>query len=240
MTAAGFSLAAGDLARYEAAQALARESLEALAAHVRPGATEASLTEAARRIMDAKGATGYWWFDMPCVVLAGSRLRVSEEGDVFQPADTPIGPDDMVTVDVAPEIDGIWGDCARSFFLKAGVLVSPEQAGAEQAEGMAAEAALHAHLLAVARPEMRFQELHALMAARLAALGFENLDFLGNFGHNIGDDLHGRAYMDAACTVRLDSVPMFTFEPHIAKPGRPFAFKYEEVYRFEGGRLRLL
>lgn len=240
MSAAGSLLGAGDLARYEAAQALARESLEALRDHIRPGATEASLTEAARQIMDARGATGYWWYDMPCVVLAGPRLRVSEEGDVFKPAAIPIGPDDMVTVDVAPEIDGIWGDCARSFFLKDGRLVPPEEAGPEQAEGMAAEAALHAHLLEVARPEMRFQELHALMAAKLAELGFENLDFLGNFGHNIGDDLHGRAYMDARCTVRLDSVPMFTFEPHIAKPGRPLAFKYEEVYRFENGRLRVL
>lgn len=240
MTARGFVLTAGELARYEAAQALARESLAELAGHIRPGATEASLTETCRRIMDARGATGYWWFDMPCVVLAGPRLRVSEEGDVFRPAETPIGPDDMVTVDVAPEIDGIWGDCARSFFLKNGQLVPAEQAGTAQFEGMAAEAALHAYLLDVARPEMRFQELHGLIAARLTALGFENLDFLGNFGHNIGDDLHGRAYMDAACTVRLDSVPMFTFEPHIAKPGSPLAFKYEEIYRFENGRLRLL
>ncbi|GAB0116865.1 M24 family metallopeptidase [Acidisoma sp. 7E03] len=240
MSAPASSPVAGDLARYEAAQALARASLEDLAGHIRPGETEASLTEIARRIMDGRGATGYWWYDIPCVVLAGPRLRVSEEGDVFKPAEIPIGTDDMVTVDVAPEIDGIWGDCARSFFLKDGRLVSAEEAGPEQAEGMAAEAALHAHLLAVARPEMRFQELHALMAAKLTELGFENLDFLGNFGHNIGDDLHGRAYMDAQCTVRLDSVPMFTFEPHIAKPGRPLAFKYEEVYRFEDGRLRLL
>lgn len=240
MTAAAFTLSAGDLARYEAAQALARDSLAELGQHVRPGATEASLTAEAQRIMDARGATGYWWFGMPCVVLAGPRLRVSEEGDVYQPATIPIGPDDMVTVDVAPEIDGIWGDCARSFFLKDGALVTAEEAGPEQAEGMAAEAALHAHLLAVARPEMTFQALHGLMAARLAELGFQNLDFLGNFGHNIGDDLHGRAYMDATCTVRLDSVTMFTFEPHIAKPGRPLAFKYEEVYRFDNGRLRLL
>lgn len=233
-------LTAGELARYEAAQALARASLDEIAAFIRPGATEATLMEDCRRIMDAHGATGYWWFGVPAVILAGPRLRVSEEGDVYQAASIPIAADDMVTIDVAPEIDGIWGDAARSFFLKDGQIVSAAEAGAAQAEGMAAEAALHAHLLAVARPEMTFQQLHATMAKRLAELGFANLDFLGNFGHNIGDDLHGRAYMDAHCTVRLDSVPMFTFEPHIAKPGEPLAFKYEEVYRFEDGRLRLL
>ncbi len=228
------------LKRYEQAQALARDSLAAIAGCIRPGATEASLLADCRRLMDERGATGYWWFGVPAVVLAGPRLRDSVEGDVFEPAETPIGPDDMVTIDVAPEIDGIWGDCARSFFLKGGVLVTAEEAGPEQAEGMAAEAALHRHLLEVARPEMTFQELHAEMDAQVRALGFENLDFLANYGHNIGADLHARAFIDATCALRLDSVPMFTFEPHISRPGSRLAFKYEEVYRFEDARLRVL
>jgi methionyl aminopeptidase len=234
------SLSEMGLRRYESAQALARDSLAAIAGCIRPGATEASLLADCRRLMDARGATGYWWFGVPAVILAGPRLRDSVEGDVFEPSDLPIAADDMVTIDVAPEIDGIWGDCARSFFLKGGLLVTAEEAGAEQAEGMAAEAALHAHLLRTARPQMTFQDLYAEMDARVRALGFENLDFLGNYGHNIGEDLHARAFIDAHCTARLDSVPMFTFEPHIAKRGRRLAFKYEEVYRFEDGRLRLL
>jgi Xaa-Pro aminopeptidase len=228
------------LASYERAQALARNSLAAIAGCIRPGATEASLLADCRRIMDALGATGYWWFGVPAVVLAGPRLRDSVEGDVFEPSGTPIGPDDMVTIDVAPEIDGIWGDCARSFFLKDGALVTAEEAGPEQAEGMATEATLHRHLLEVARPDMTFRELHAEMDRQVGALGFENLDFLANYGHNIGADLHARAFIDANCALRLDSVPMFTFEPHIARPGSRFAFKYEEVYRFEDARLRVL
>ena len=85
--------------------------------------------------------------------------------------------------------------------------------------------------------------IHALKPdanARAAALGFRNLDFLANFGHNIGADLHARAFIDAECALRLDAVPMFTLEPHIARDGSPFAFKFEEIYRFERGRLRLL
>jgi Xaa-Pro aminopeptidase len=232
--------AAAELRWHEQAQTLARESLAAIADCIRPGATEASLLADCRRLMDARGATGYWWFGVPAVVLAGTRLRVSVEGDVFLPSDTPIAPDDMVTIDVAPEIDGIWGDCARSFFLKDGRLVTAEEAGPEQAAGMAAEAALHRHLLEVARPAMTFRDLHAEMDAKVRALGFENLDFLANYGHDIGTDLHARAFIDAACAARLDTAPMFTFEPHIARPGSRFAFKYEEIYRFEDARLRVL
>jgi Xaa-Pro aminopeptidase len=233
-------LSVADLAKYENAQAIARATLAAITDFIRPGATEASLLAECRRLMDARGATGYWWFGIPAVILAGPRLRDSMEGDVYQPSDTPLAADDMLTIDLAPEIGGYWGDCARSFFLKQGVLVTPDQAGAEQAEGMAAEAALHAHLLDVALPEMTFQDLHAEMDAKVRSLGFKNLDFLGNYGHNIGEDLHARAFMDAHCTLRLDSVPMFTFEPHIARDGSSLAFKYEEIYRFASGRLRVL
>jgi methionyl aminopeptidase len=233
-------LSVAELAKYENAQAIARATLVAITDFIRPGATEASLLAECRRLMDARGATGYWWFGIPAVILAGPRLRDSMEGDVYQPSDTPLAADDMLTIDLAPEIGGYWGDCARSFFLKQGVLVTPDQAGAEQAEGMAAEAALHAHLLNVALPEMTFQDLHAEMDAKVRSLGFKNLDFLGNYGHNIGEDLHARAFMDAHCTLRLDSVPMFTFEPHIARDGSSLAFKYEEIYRFASGRLRVL
>jgi len=229
-----------DLELYEKAQAIARDTLAAIAAFIRPGVTEASLCADCRRLMDARGATSYWWFGVPAVILAGPRLRDSMEGDVFHPSDTPMAANDMVTIDLAPEIDGYWGDCARSFFLKDGVLVAPEQAGAEQAEGMAAEGALHAYLLDIARPQMTFQALYAEMDAQVVSLGFENLDFLGNYGHNIGKELHARAFIDARCTLRLDSVPLFTFEPHIAKPGSSLAFKYEEIYRFASGRLRVL
>jgi hypothetical protein len=39
----------------------------------------------------------------------------------------------------------------------------------------------------------------------------------------------------------LGSSPLLTFEPHIARPGRPLAFKYEEVYLFDNaGTLCLL
>ena len=240
MTEDGSSLSEVDLANYKRAQAMSRDSLAAIGAFIRPGATEASLLADCRRLMDERGATGYWWFHVPAVVLAGTRLRHSVEGDVYEPSETPIAEDDMVTIDVAPEIDGYWGDCARSFFLKDGVLVSPEAAGPEQSDGMAAEAALHAHLLSVAQPEMTFQDLYFEMDALVQTLGFRNLDFLGNYGHNIGRDVHARAFLDADCSVRLDSVPMFTFEPHIARAGSRLAFKYEEVYLFQGSRLTTL
>jgi Xaa-Pro aminopeptidase len=235
------TLSGTDLAAYKRSQALARNALTAIRPEIRPGATEASLVEACRRLMDAAGATAYWWYGTPAYILAGNALRASVEGDVYHPRDVPLRENDMVTIDLAPEVDGYWGDCARSYFLRNGELVDAEAAGAEQAEGMATEAALHALLRETAKPMMTFRELHGVIADELARRGYENLDFLGNFGHSIGGDVRRRAFMDAECGEQLDSVPLFTFEPHIARPASPLAFKFEEVYLFdESGRLQIL
>lgn len=234
-------LSEADVDAHRRSQKLARETLAAIQSEIKPGATEASLVEACLRLMDAAGATGYWWHTTPAYVLAGEAVRLSVEGDVYKPRDVAIGVNGMVTIDLHPEIDGRWGDCARSYFLKDGALVTPEAAGVEQAEGMATEAALHALIRVVAQPQMTFRELHALVTEALLRRGYENLDFLGNFGHSIGTDVANRAFIDSECGEQLDSVPLLTFEPHIAKPDRPFAFKFEEIYLFdETGHLRLL
>jgi Xaa-Pro aminopeptidase len=233
-------LSAEELVTYRKAQAIARSVLEEIRPAIRPGVTEGQLLQRCRELMDARGATDYWWFGVPAVVLAGARLRDSMEGDEYQPGETPLSDNDMVTIDVAPEIHGHWGDCARSYFLKNGRLVAGADAGPEQLDGTAAEQVLHAHLLRVARPGMLFSELHAQIAQRMQALGYQNLDFLGNFGHSIGRDVHARAFIDANCKSPLGSVPLFTLEPHIARPGHALAFKYEEIYHFEGEQLQLL
>jgi Xaa-Pro aminopeptidase len=230
-----------DLRAYRRAQDVARRTLVEIQSVIMASSTEATLASACQRLMDTAGATGYWWYTTPAYVLAGDNLRLSAEGDAYDARHEAIGADGMVTIDLHPEIDGRWGDCARSFFLREGELVTPLAAGNEEADGMETEAALHALIHAEARPDMTFQELHSRVDRELARRGYENLDFLGNFGHSIGADVASRAFIDANCNHRLDSTPLFTFEPHIAKPGRPLAFKYEEIYRFdEAGTLCLL
>ena len=139
-----------DLAAYKRAQALARQVLNDIRRFIKPGVTDADLTQTCRDLMDRGGATGYWWYGSPAVVLSGDGLRLSMEGDVYQPRREKIAADDMVTIDVAPEIHGYWGDCARSYFLNGGELKDAESAGPDQADGMAMEAALHAILLTAA------------------------------------------------------------------------------------------
>ena len=234
-------LSDADLEGYRRCQTLARSVLAAIQTEIKPGATEASLAEACVRLLNAAGATGYWWYTTPAYVLAGDLARLSIEGDAYRARDVAIQDNDMITIDLHPEIDGRWGDCARSYFLKDGELVTPELASAEAADGMAVEAMLHNLIQSVAFPQMTFRELHSLVTTALEQKSYENLDFLGNFGHSIATDVSDRVFIDANCEARLGSVPLFTFEPHVAKSKGRLAFKYEEIYVFNSaGQLRVL
>ena len=81
-----------------------------------------------------------------------------------------------------------------------------------------------------ARPEATFGELFASVAARLAALGYENLDPRGNLGHTLSARLQERRFIEAGSPLRLADAGPFAFEPHVRRLGGRWGFKREDVY----------
>jgi Xaa-Pro aminopeptidase len=224
---------------YKAAQDIARSVLAEITHYIVPGATEQSLHQACHRLMLDHGATGYWG-NTPAFVLAGDRLRDSVFDHRYQPATTPFGENEMITIDVGPRIGDCFGDCARSYFLRRGKLVTAEQAGEEQAAGMALEARLHAAFVKRVTPDTTFAEIYQEMDALVRDAGFENLDLLDNYGHSLEKDVADFVLMDGKNDRKLGSVSFFTFEPHIARPGSRYAVKLEEVYYFDNETVRML
>jgi Xaa-Pro aminopeptidase len=231
--------APAELETYKAAQDIARSVLADITRYIVPDATEQTLHRACHRLMLEHGASGYWG-NTPAFVLAGDRLRDSVFDHRYQPATVPLGENAMITIDVGPRIGDCFGDCARSFFLKDGRLATAEQAGPEQAAGVELERRLHAEYVARARPNMSFAEIYLQMDALVREAGYENLDLLSNYGHSLAKQVSDIVQMDEKNQHPLSSVPFFTFEPHIAKIGSPFAVKWEEVYYFESDAVRML
>lgn len=227
------------LDRYRPAQDIARAVLSDIETHIRPGASERSLHEACHALMLAHGATGFWG-NTPAIVLSGSRLRSSVFDSSYRPSDESFGQDGMITIDVGPRIDDRFGDSARTYFMQGGRLVTPEQAGEAEADGMRLEHRLHAELVRRARPNMSFAELFLQMDALVAEAGYENLDLLANYGHSLETDVADFLPLDHTNHRPLGSVSFFTFEPHIARPGSPLGFKLEEAYYVDGDRLAKL
>jgi methionyl aminopeptidase len=228
-----------NLETFKAAQDIARSVLADISKHIVPDATERTLHLACHRLMLEHGASGYWG-NTPAFVLAGERLRDSVFDHRYVPADVPLGENEMITIDVGPRIGDSLGDCARSYFLKNGSLVTAEEAGPEQAAGMALERRLHAAFFARVQPDMTFAEIYREMDALVREAGYENLDLLSNYGHSLEKDVSDFILMDGKNERLLGSVAFFTFEPHIARPGSRFAVKLEEVYYFDNETVRML
>lgn len=175
-------------------------------------------------------------------IFAGEGTTQSVSGREYTTPDYVLGQDELLTLDLSPQRDGVWGDFARTLILENGMPLSDarEATNDEWRAGVLTEHALHAELLAVATPDMSFERLAAIMNARITEHGYENLDFLGNLGHSIERRSEDRVYIEPANQRRLDSVGLFTFEPHIRIPEGKYGFKHENIYRFVDGRLEAL
>ncbi len=223
------------IASHRRVQRIAKSVLAELPRHMVPGATEATIAKAASDMLAARGVTQTWYHGVPALVLTGERTRLSISGREYKPANTPLAEIDLVTVDLSPELDGVWGDCARSFAIEDGCYTA-EPRNAMLIEGLGTLAEFHVDMRTFATPDTTFEDLHAFATGWLAARGYENLDFLGNFGHSIVRRLNDRVYIEHGNTRRLVDAGLFTFEPHIRKRGDAanlWGYKHENIYYFD-------
>jgi len=228
------------LEAHRAGQAIAKSVLERLAADIGPLDTERTIAERAVELLAKAGIRQTWYYQCPALVLLGSRSCLSVSGRSYEPAEERAGEYNVVTVDLSPASDGVWGDCARTFFIEEGVCTASPRSP-EFREGTAVQQSLHEQLRAFATPDTTFDGLFRFADRAIRERGFENVDFLGNVGHSIASRLEDRCYIEAGNARRLSDVALFTFEPHIRKSGGVWGFKHENIYYFEpDGRLNEL
>lgn len=228
------------IAEHRAVQSAAKSVLTHLASRISASDTEASIAETAWRELCALGFPETWYYQCPAFVLSGSRSCVSISGRDYVPGSEAVGQFNLVTVDLSPVRNERWGDCARSFYIEGGRVVS-EPVAPELASGKRFLQALHAEMRTTVHPEMKFHELYDWTNERIKAGGFENLDFLGNVGHSIATRREDRQYIDAQNTGQLKEAPLFTFEPHVREAGGKWGFKHENIFYFnQEGRVEEL
>jgi methionine aminopeptidase len=224
---------------HHAVQMIARESLDIAQRTIRAGQTLASVREICESSMKARGADSFWYWGIGAFVFAGEDTIKSVSGRDYSTAERVIQPNDIITIDLSPQRDGLWGDFARTIIIENGRAIDDARLASNEQwrAGIRAEERLHAELLELAQPSLTLDELYLAMNSRIHDLGFENLDFLGNLGHSIERHSDDRVYIEQANSTRLGELELFTFEPHIRRRGGAFGFKHENIYFFENGRL---
>ncbi len=220
-------------------QLIAKLTMSFIMSQIRVGMSLRELRQIAESKMKELGATSFWYWDIGAFVFSGKDTAKSVSGKNYMTADRNIEENDIVTVDLSPQVGNIWGDYARTIIIENGVIVNDinKISNIEWRNGLAMEDKLHGELLSFATPETTFEELFLHINKFIAVHGYKNLDFLGNLGHSIVTNKNDRIYIENGNCATLGSVKYFTFEPHIAVKGSEYGFKKENIYYFDNGKL---
>ena len=235
----GYSVAEETFGLYSAMQDLNRATIKYIAYTMRAGMKLRDIKAWCENYLLENGADSFWYWNVGAFVFSGDETAISVSGRDYMVADRTVQENDIITIDLSPQKNNIWGDYARTLVFENGVLCNETDRikNDEWRRGLQMEEYLHKALIDVAAPDMTFEELYYFMNDLIVKKGFLNLDFLGNLGHSIVKNKNDRIYTEKGNHKRLSDVEMFTFEPHISTPKSKYGYKREDIYYFDNGKL---
>lgn len=224
---------------YKDIQKVAKETISYIKTVIKPGMNLLDVRRLCEEKMLSSGADSFWYWDVGAFVFSGDETAVSVSGREYTTSDRSIGSNDIITIDLSPQKNNIWGDYARTIIIENGVVIdrTDKIQNNEWRSGLIMEERLHKELIAFATPQTTFEELYLHINGFINENGFINLDFMGNLGHSIVKDKNDRVYTEKGNHLLLSSVNYFTFEPHISIPNSRYGYKKENIYYFSKGKL---
>lgn len=224
---------------YKDIQKVAKETISYIKTVIKPGMNLLDVRRLCEEKMLSSGADSFWYWDVGAFVFSGDETAVSVSGREYTTSDRSIGSNDIITIDLSPQKNNIWGDYARTIIIENGVVIdrTDKIQNNEWRSGLIMEERLHKELIAFATPQTTFEELYLHINGFITENGFINLDFMGNLGHSIVKDKNDRVYTEKGNHLLLSSVNYFTFEPHISIPNSRYGYKKENIYYFSKGKL---
>lgn len=238
----GYSVERETFGLYFEMQNLNRAAIKYAAGIVKAGMNLSDIKTLCENYLLEHGADSFWYWDVGAFVFAGDETAVSVSGKDYKVTNKIIQENDIITIDLSPQKNNVWGDYARTLVFENGIVCEKTDKikNNEWRSGLQMEEYLHKTLIDVATPDMTFEELYYLMNDVIVKKGFLNLDFLGNLGHSIVKNKNDRIYTEKGNHQRLSDVKMFTFEPHISIPDSKYGYKREDIYYFDNGKLMQL
>lgn len=224
---------------YKDMQRIAKETISFIKTAIKPNMNLRDIRQLCEERMLSSGADSFWYWDVGAFVFSGDETTVSVSGREYITSDRLIGYHDIITIDLSPQNNHIWGDYARTIIVENGEVVDriDKIQNNEWRNGLLMEERLHQELREFVTPQTTFEELYLHINGFILDNGFVNLDFLGNLGHSIVKHKDERVYIERGNHLLLSSVDYFTFEPHISVPDSKFGYKKENIYYFSNEKL---
>ena len=102
---------------YRDVQKIAKETIEYIKTEIRPGMSLPEVRRLCEEKMILLGADSFWYWNVGAFVFAGDETTVSVSGKEYSTSEKTIESDDIVTIDLSPQIGDIWGDYARTVIV---------------------------------------------------------------------------------------------------------------------------
>lgn len=220
-------------------QIIAKKTMEYIKTIIRPGMNLIDIRQMCEDKMMELGADSFWYWNIGAFIFSGDETALSMSGKRYQTSTKIIQNNDIITIDLSPQYQCVWGDYARTIIIENGKII--ENIDDIQCEewkmGLKMENLLHHELVNFVTQETTFHELYEHMNEFILKNGYINLDFLGNLGHSIEKRSEDRIYIEKDNNKRLSDVIYFTFEPHISLPDSFYGYKKENIYYFKENKL---
>lgn len=225
--------------KYKEVQRIAKETISYIKTVIKPKMNLLDVKKLCEEKMLSLGATSFWYWDIGAFVFLGDETNLSLSGKEYVTSDRLIEFNDIITIDLSPQNNNIWGDYARTIVIENGKVVDciNEIQNSEWRNGLLMEERLHQELIDFVTPQTTFEELYMYINNLINNEGFINLDFMGNLGHSIVKNKNERVYIENGNYMLLSSVNYFTFEPHISIPNSSYGYKKENIYYFSKEKL---
>lgn len=189
-------------------QSIAKETIEYAKKIIKPNLSLIKIREMCENKMLELGADSFWYYNVGALIFAGDETTKSVSGKEYITSDYIIKNDDIITIDLSPQIKNIWGDYARTIIIENGKVVDEinQIQNAEWKNGLLIEKELHSELLNFATSNTTFEELYYHMNDFIKKCGYINLDFNGNLGHSIVKNKNRRIYIEKGNKKKLSKV----------------------------------
>lgn len=224
---------------YYEMQNIARLTFEYIKNVIKPGMTLIDVRKLCETNLLKLGADSFWYYDIGAFCFSGKDTTISISGREYITPNIVIKEDDIITIDLSPQYNNIWGDYARTIIIENGIVKNSinEITNVEWKNGLILEDKLHEKMKNFVNRNTTFNDLFIYINDYIKQKGYVNFDFNGNLGHSIVKNKEDRVYIEKGNNLKLSDVKMFTFEPHIGLKNSAYGFKKESIYYFEENEL---
>lgn len=171
---------------YRDVQKIAKDTMAYAKKNIYAGMNLLEIRELCEKKMLELGADSFWYWDIGAFVFAGDDTAISVSGKEYKTSNRVISDNDIITIDLSPQINGLWGDYARTLIVENGIVIEGyDSSNAEWKNGLMIQNKLHKAMVRYVTPDTTFEELYYYINKVIEDNGYINLDFKRNLGHSI-------------------------------------------------------